>query len=57
MKTASEMRVAPLVVGDRLVVGLRDPWSLNGLGLSMIARAAKAAGPAGQQRRRPGRRP
>jgi outer membrane protein assembly factor BamB len=45
MKTSGEMRVAPLVVGDRLIVGLRAPWTVNALALSMIPRARPTPAP------------
>lgn len=47
--TPGEMRVPPLLVGERLVVGLRGPWRLQGLGLNMTGRAPKAAPRPGAQ--------
>ncbi len=41
--TPGEMRVEPLLLGERLVVGLRGPWRLQGLALNMAGRAPKEA--------------
>lgn len=46
--TPGEMRVPPVLVGERLVVGLRGPWRLQGFGLNMTGRAPKAAPRPGQ---------
>ncbi len=55
--TPGEMRVPPLLLGERLVVGLRGPWRLQGLSLNMTGRAPKAAPRPGQANQpRPGQK-
>jgi outer membrane protein assembly factor BamB len=39
IRTPSEMRTAPLVLGERVFVGLRNPWALAGLAFASLAPA------------------
>ena len=54
VRTPSEMRTAPLVLGERVFVGLRNPWSLAGLSFASLARAKEPPdGDAEADERRP----
>lgn len=59
LRTGAEIRTAPILAGQQLLIGLRQPWALTALGISQEPRGVKApaAKPTRGHRQAPGATP
>lgn len=53
LRTGAEMRVAPVLAGQQILIGLRAPWALSALGINQEPRGVKLAPPKAPAGHRP----